>query len=178
MTPVCLCTDDKNCEKYRNFTWFPGVEICEKARFPHSFGRIARNYAHAVPFCKISIPGNQVKLRYFLQWKYLIPLLCSVHFVLMQILIKQVMSQVGLKLFLKNGKTISKAPVMELSALFYRKSSVDRCWLFHKWEWNILGASVTMITNFENEEHELIPVIHMIWRSVTLIKNINIIDII
>ena len=91
---------------------------------------------------------------------------------------KQVMSQAGLKLFLKNGKTISKAPIIESSELFHRKSSVDRCWLFLKWEWNILGASVTMITNFENEEHELIPVIHMIWRSVTLIKNINIIDII
>ena len=34
-------------EKYRNFTWFPGVET--------------------VPFRKISTPGNQVKLRYFSQ---------------------------------------------------------------------------------------------------------------
>ena len=29
-----------------------------KAQFPHSFGRIARNYAETVPFHKISIPGN------------------------------------------------------------------------------------------------------------------------
>ena len=40
-----------------------------KAQFSHSFGRIARNYAETVPFHKISTPGNQVKLRYFLQWK-------------------------------------------------------------------------------------------------------------
>ena len=36
-----------HCEKYRNFTWFPGVET--------------------VPFRKISTPGDQVKLRYFSQ---------------------------------------------------------------------------------------------------------------
>ena len=40
-------------------------KFCWKARFLHSFGRIARNYAETVPFRKISIPGNQVKLRYF-----------------------------------------------------------------------------------------------------------------
>ena len=38
----------KGCEKYRNLTWFPGMET--------------------VPFHKISTPGNQVKLWYFLQW--------------------------------------------------------------------------------------------------------------
>ena len=38
-----------------------------KAQFPHSFGGFARNYAETVPFRKISIPGNQVKLRYFSQ---------------------------------------------------------------------------------------------------------------
>ena len=36
-------------------------KFCGKAQFPHSFGRIAET----VPFHKISIPGNQVKLRYF-----------------------------------------------------------------------------------------------------------------
>ena len=56
-----------NYEKYHNFTWFPGVRICGKAQFPHSFGCFSRNYAETVPFCKISTPGNQVKLRYFLQ---------------------------------------------------------------------------------------------------------------
>ena len=38
-----------------------------KAQFPHSFGRIARNYAETVPFHKISKLRNQVKLRYFMQ---------------------------------------------------------------------------------------------------------------
>ena len=38
-----------------------------KAQFPHSFGRIARNYAETVPFHKISTPENQVKLRDFSQ---------------------------------------------------------------------------------------------------------------
>ena len=37
-------------EKYRNFTWFPSVEICGKAQFPHSFGRFARNYAETGAF--------------------------------------------------------------------------------------------------------------------------------
>ena len=39
----------RHCKKYRNFTWFPGVET--------------------VPFRKICTPGNQVKLRYFSQWE-------------------------------------------------------------------------------------------------------------
>ena len=40
---------------------------CGKAQFPHSLGRITRNYAETLPFHKISTPGNWVKLRYFLQ---------------------------------------------------------------------------------------------------------------
>ena len=36
-----------------------------KAQFPHSFERIARNYAETVSFHKISTPENQVKLRDF-----------------------------------------------------------------------------------------------------------------
>ena len=43
-------------------------KFCRKAQFLHSIGRIARNYAEIVPFCKISTPGNQVILQYFLQW--------------------------------------------------------------------------------------------------------------
>ena len=43
-------------EKYRNFTWFPGVEILGKGTFSAQF-----------PFRKISTLGNQVKLRYFSQ---------------------------------------------------------------------------------------------------------------
>ena len=39
----------EHCEKYRNFTWSPGVEILRKGT--------------------VSTPGNQVKLRYFSQWK-------------------------------------------------------------------------------------------------------------
>ena len=33
-------------------------KFCGKAQFPHSFGRIAQNYAETVPFHKISIPGK------------------------------------------------------------------------------------------------------------------------
>ena len=33
-------------------------KFCGKAQFPHSFGRIARNYAETVLFHKISTPGN------------------------------------------------------------------------------------------------------------------------
>ena len=43
-------------------------KFCEKALFPHSFRRVARNYAETVPFRKISMPGNQVKLRHFSPW--------------------------------------------------------------------------------------------------------------
>ena len=42
-------------------------KFCGKAQFPHSFGRIARNYAETVLFHKISTPGNLVKLRHFMQ---------------------------------------------------------------------------------------------------------------
>ena len=42
-------------------------KFCGKTQFPHSFGQLARYYAETVPFRKISTPGNQVKLRYFLQ---------------------------------------------------------------------------------------------------------------
>ena len=31
-----------HCEKYRNFTYFLGVEICVNAHLSHSFGRIAK----------------------------------------------------------------------------------------------------------------------------------------
>ena len=48
---------------------FLAWKFCGKARFPHSFGRFARNYAETLPFRKIFTPGNQVKLRYFSQWK-------------------------------------------------------------------------------------------------------------
>ena len=33
-------------------------KFCGKAQFPHSFGRITRNYSETVPFHKISTPGN------------------------------------------------------------------------------------------------------------------------
>ena len=42
-------------------------KFCREAQFPHSFWRIAQNYAETVSFHKISTPGNQVKLRYFSQ---------------------------------------------------------------------------------------------------------------
>ena len=40
-------------------------KFCGKAKFPHSFGRIARNYAETTPFHKISTPENQLKLQDF-----------------------------------------------------------------------------------------------------------------
>ena len=42
-------------------------KFCEKAQFLHSSVRIAGNYVETVPFSKMSTPGNQVKLRYFLE---------------------------------------------------------------------------------------------------------------
>ena len=52
-----------HCEKYRNFTWFPGVEILRKGTVSASPETMRK-----LPFRKISIPENQVKLRYFSQW--------------------------------------------------------------------------------------------------------------
>ena len=46
-----------HCEKYRNYTSFPGVEI-GKAQFPHSFGQIVQNSVETVPFHNISTPAN------------------------------------------------------------------------------------------------------------------------
>ena len=42
--------------------------FCAKAQFPQSFGRIVQNFAEAMPFCKISTPGNQMKLPNFTLW--------------------------------------------------------------------------------------------------------------
>ena len=42
-------------------------KLCGKAQFPQSFGRFAQNFAETLPFHKISIPGNQVKIWYFSQ---------------------------------------------------------------------------------------------------------------
>ena len=57
-----------HCEKYRNISPdFLVWKFCGKAQFPHSFGRIARNYAETMTFRHLSTPGNQVKLRYFSQ---------------------------------------------------------------------------------------------------------------
>ena len=41
-------------------------KVCGKAQFRITM-RIARNYAETVPFHKISIPENKVKLLYFTQ---------------------------------------------------------------------------------------------------------------
>ena len=38
--------------------------LCEKAQFPHSFGRLVRNSAETVPFHKIYTLRNYVKFRY------------------------------------------------------------------------------------------------------------------
>ena len=42
-------------------------KFCGKTQFLHSFKQISRDYRETVSFCKISTPGNQVKLRYFSQ---------------------------------------------------------------------------------------------------------------
>ena len=38
-------TTQMHSAKYRNFTWFPGVESCGKTQFPQSFGRSTLNSA-------------------------------------------------------------------------------------------------------------------------------------
>ena len=43
-------------------------KFCRKAQHQHSFGWIAQNYAETVPFRKIPIPGNQMKLRCYLKY--------------------------------------------------------------------------------------------------------------
>ena len=50
--------------------------------------------------------------------KYAMPHLCSVRFTLRQISMKQVMSETGEQLFLRNGKTIRKAPIMDFKSFF------------------------------------------------------------
>ena len=48
-------TTAKNAVTSPNFlVWI----FCGKAQFLHSFGRFAQNYAEAVPFHKVSAPGN------------------------------------------------------------------------------------------------------------------------
>ena len=52
---------DGNGNTAKNTVISPNFLVCKfcgKAQFPHSFGRIARNYAETVPFHKISIPEN------------------------------------------------------------------------------------------------------------------------
>ena len=44
-----------HCVKYRNFTYFLVWKFCGKAQFPHSFWKIALNYAGIVPFHKFCI---------------------------------------------------------------------------------------------------------------------------
>ena len=44
-----------HCQKYRNFTNFPGLEILWKGTVAR---KIARNYAETVAFHKISTPEN------------------------------------------------------------------------------------------------------------------------
>ena len=55
------------CKKYRDFTLFLGVEILWKGTVSTWFQANRRNHAEAMPFDKITAPGNQVKLRYFSQ---------------------------------------------------------------------------------------------------------------
>ena len=59
-----MCLSSKNTVISPDFqVW----KFCGRAQFPYSFGWFARNYVETVPFCKISTPRNQVKLRYFLR---------------------------------------------------------------------------------------------------------------
>ena len=52
---MCILNTAKNTVILSNFLV---LKFCGKAQFPHSFGRITRNYAQTVPFHKISTPGN------------------------------------------------------------------------------------------------------------------------
>ena len=55
----------KSCIKHGNFTQLPGEEIlCMQTVFAE-----VRVPSETVRFHQISIPGNQVKFRYFRQWK-------------------------------------------------------------------------------------------------------------
>ena len=47
------------------------ITILGKAKFPRSSWRFPRHYAKTVLFHKISTEGNYVKLRYFIQWRFL-----------------------------------------------------------------------------------------------------------
>ena len=62
-------TETNSWHSLRKIPQFYLISWCEtfgeKSQFPHSFGRIARNYAETVNFSKISIPGNQGELTVF-----------------------------------------------------------------------------------------------------------------
>ena len=51
--------------KYRNFTYLPSLENLWKC----SFVKIGRSFSETVHYENIFTPGNQVKLRYFMQYK-------------------------------------------------------------------------------------------------------------
>ena len=54
----------------KNAVFLPNFLVwtfCRKAQFRNSFGQIAWNCAETVPFHKISVPGNEMKLQYFSQ---------------------------------------------------------------------------------------------------------------
>ena len=77
-TSVSSCNEIKYCRKVADCSTAKSTAIssdflvwkfCGKAQFPHSFGRFARNCAETVPFRKISTPGNQVEVWYFLHFR-------------------------------------------------------------------------------------------------------------
>ena len=79
-TSVSSCSEIKYCRKVADCSTAKSTAIisdflvwkfCGKAQFPHSFGRFARNCAETVPFRKISTPGNQVEVWYFLHFRKL-----------------------------------------------------------------------------------------------------------
>ena len=66
-TNLSLC----KISKFHLISW------CRNAQFSQSFGRIAQNSTETLRFHKNSTPGNQVKLRYFMQPITLIKLFFS-----------------------------------------------------------------------------------------------------
>ena len=71
--------------KYRFWPNFLVLKFCRKVQFLHSFGQIIWNSGEAVPFYKISIPGDLVRLRYFTQWQMLYRILYTAYFILFHI---------------------------------------------------------------------------------------------
>ena len=66
------------------------------------------------------------------------------------IIIEQPLNETGLQLFLRNGKTIREAPIMESKGFFTEKLLMTAVEFPIKEYMKRLGKCEIMITNFEN----------------------------